>query len=805
MATTATTATLGNFNNVSVDPSGAVKVSGIGSGIDWSSVTDSLVKARSAPIDQLTATNTANAKQLVAYSDLQTLLGNFRDSLNTLRGAVSFDNSTDGFSAKQIFTSVARTDGLTPNAATNIAAVTATNGAATGSHSIEVLQTATAAKISSDSFTSTTAALGLTDGDSFTINGKAITVSSADTLLSLRDRINSANSGASPSGVSASIVSVSATQNFLVLTATQTGEPITVANTTGTPLDTIGVTSGGLFKHELVQAQTAQLYADGLLDQSNTTYESARQTSAAVTLGSNGTIRFNDGTTTRDLAYTSGQSIQTLADNINGDATLQGMGISASVVTEGAQVRLKLTTTGAAFTTTETGGGAALSDLGMNNSRQLIERDTNSVSDLFAGVTLNLLQAEVGTTVEIDVTPDLSSIKTAITSFASAYNALKVFINQQTQIDSTTGVPSADSVLAKSQTLKTLSTQINSVFGRDTATNTQTFRVLADIGLNFVDDTTLSDKTQANTLQIDQTKLNNALNANVDDVRRLFSFDFTSSDPRVSLLSYSSKTTPTAGGYTLNVGPVVTVQQSTSSVTSSSDTLNSGTSVGATTSGSFVLNGTTITYDVTTDTLESLATKITAAAIPNVSASITTSSSGTKQLVINSSSSASPVALSGDTGDFLSHAAFGVSARAVTQANIGGAADGSDNGTVTISGTTLTVTNASGAEGLILEYNGTAAVSGINLDFTVGIGAALYNVAAPAMDPISGSVQNEIDSLNTQDTANETRIAQLQDQMTSYRAQLVARFAAAESAMSTANSLLDTVTKAFDGLSGNGN
>jgi flagellar hook-associated protein 2 len=798
MATT--TSSVGNFSNVAVDSSGRVTVSGIGSDIDWNNVTDSIIKARSIPIDQLNATITANGKQLTAYADLQTLLGNFRDSLNMLRGAVSFDNSTNGFAAKQVFSSVTRTDGTTPSAASNIVAVTATNAAATGTHSVEVLQTATANKISSDSFASTTAALGLTDGDSFTINGATVSVSATDTLVSLRDRINAANTGTSPSKVSASIVSVSPTQNFLVLTATDTGAEISLTNSTGTPLDTIGVTSGGGFKHELVQAQTAQFYADGLLDQTNKTYESARQTSASVTLGSSGTIRFNDGTTTLDLAYTSGQSIQTLADNINGDATLQGMGISASVVTEGSQVRLKLTTTGAAFTTTEVGGGAALTSLGMKNSRLLIERDTNSISDLFAGVTLNLLQAEVGTTVEIDVTPDLSSIKTGITSFISAYNALKVFINQQTQIDATTGAPSADSVLAKSQTLKSLSTQINAVFGRDTATNTQTFKVLADIGLSFVDDTTLSDKTQANTLHVDETKLNNALNANVDDVRRLFGFDFTSSDSRVSLLGFGSKTTPTVGGYTLNVGPVVSVQEASKEVTSSTATLDSGSDVGATTSGQFTLNGTAITYDVTTDTLESLVTKITDAAIPSVSASIVTTADGAKQLLVSSSSSAAPVTLSGDTGDLLSNLAFTVSARAITQANIGGAADGTDNGTVTINGTTLTITNGSGAEGLVLDYNDTVAASGINIDFTIGVGAALYNIADPALDPIEGSVQSEIDALNTQDTSNQTRITTLQSQMDSLRAQLVARFAAAEAALASTNNLLNTVVAAFTGL-----
>jgi flagellar capping protein FliD len=127
------------------------------------------------------------------------------------------------------------------------------------------------------------------------------------------------------------------------------------------------------------------------------------------------------------ISPTSGQSIRP-GRNINANVTLQGMGISASVVTEGAQVRLKIETTGSAFTMTETGGGTALTDLGIDNARLLIERDTNTINDLFGGVTLTLFQAEVGTTVKIDVEKDLNSIKTQISDFVTAYNAVKVFI-----------------------------------------------------------------------------------------------------------------------------------------------------------------------------------------------------------------------------------------------------------------------------------------------------------------------------------------------------------------------------------------
>ncbi len=296
-----------NLNSIRVDDKGRVSVSGLGSGIDFKAAVDSIIKARQIPVDRLQSRVTGNETKIAAYQDVRNLLNGLQESLKNLRGAVSIDNSTNAFAAKQAFASVSRTDGATPSAAANILGVSLTSAAAAGSHSVEILQTAAAHKISSDAYASTSSVLGFTDNDKFTVEGKEIVVSASDTLLTLRDRINAANTGTSPSGVSASIVSVSATQNYLVLTKDTAGTTITISNTTGSPLTTAGVlTGGGLVKNELQAPRKAQFYADGLLDQTNKTYESARQTSAAATLGSNGTIRFNDGVTTLDLAYTSG-------------------------------------------------------------------------------------------------------------------------------------------------------------------------------------------------------------------------------------------------------------------------------------------------------------------------------------------------------------------------------------------------------------------------------------------------------------------------------------------------------------------
>ncbi len=786
-----------NASNFTVDDSGRVSLSGLGSGIDYQASVDAIIKAKRIPIDRLETRLTDTDAKITAYKSLSSLVTATQSALKNLRGAVTLDNSANAFAAKQAYASVSRTDAGTASAAANLIGVSLTNTAAAGSHSIEVLQTAAAHKISSNAYASTSTALGFADGDQFTLEGTTITLSAGDTLLSLRDRINAANSGTSPTGVSASIVSVSATQNYLVLTKDTAGSTISLSETTNTPLASSGfLTGGGAVKNLLQAPRTAQIYADGLLDSSNKLYESSRLTSGSVALGSNGTIRFNDGTT-YDLAYTSGMTVTDLANTINGDATLQGKGITASVVTEGAQVRLNLTGTGNAFTTTETGGGSALSTLGMGNARLLIERDSNTVSDLFTGVTLNLFQAEVGTTVKIDIEADLSAVKTQIGAFVDSYNALKEFINTQTYIDPDTGKTVEDAVLTSSRTLKNLESQIDQLLGRGTTGVSNAFSVLAQIGINYVDNSTLSDPLLADTLVINDSKLDAALLNNPEDVRRLFAFDFSASNPSVTLLGFSNKTSYSASGYTLNIGPIGSAQETSTAVTDGAALLNDGTnSVGATTSGLFTINGATIIYDVGVDSLATIASKINNAGLSSsgISASVITNDDGDKELRINSSSQA--ITIGGDTGDLLTSLGLTTTGTLITSANIGGAANGADNGTVTISGMSITVTSGSDAEGLRMIYTGISAAN-VQLDFTVGIATQLYNLSEYALDPTTGTIQSEIDALTDQNTLTQTRIDTMLERLERQRQSLLNSFIAMETALTTMNNLLESIKSTY--------
>jgi len=545
-----------NLNSLSVDTkTGRVSFSGLSSGIDFKAAVDGIIAAKRIPVDRLEAQITANKDKITALQDLRTKLTALKDSLAGLRGAVSVGNQGNAFEAKQAFTSTSRADGTIASQAGNLIGATVSNAAATGNHTIEVLQTAKAHKLSSDKFTSSGSPLGFDAGDSFTINGKTVSVGANDSLADLRDRINNANKGTNPTGVSAAIVTVGPSENYLFLTADKTGQTITLADTAGTPLQSIGILNGsGGIKNELQAAQTAKFHADGLLDLSNLAYESSLQTSGAAQAGSAGTLTFRRDSDNAVIGTVSYVATDTLAD-IAARITTNVTGVTGAVVADGTGARLEITG-GAAFSISETGAGAALDDLGIDNKRRVIERQTNTVSDLFNGVTLSLYQAEKGTTISIDIDHDLNAVKTQVTKFVNAFNEVRSFINEHTARDPTTGeLVGENPVLNTSQALRDASTQLSAMLGNGVDGVSQGFRVLAQIGVTFIPRDQNTDPLLDNTLRIDDSKIDTALLANLDDVRRLFSFDFSASDPRVSLLGFDRNTDYSATGYVLNLQP----------------------------------------------------------------------------------------------------------------------------------------------------------------------------------------------------------------------------------------------------------
>lgn len=550
-----------NLNNFSVGQNGLTRFSGLTSGIDFVGIVDQLIAARKIPIDKLQTKTTNNETRIAALQEFEGLLGQFRLALNTLRGAVSVDGITNAFALKQAFASTSRIDAGTPSAAANLLGVSVTSSAPIGSHTIAIQQIATAHKVSSNAFTSTaTAIAGIADNSSFTIgltggNSATINLSSSDTLLDVRDKINNANTGTNATKVSASVVSVSATENYLVITAAETGKALVLTDGAGSPLNTLGILSGTGVKTELQAAQKARFTADGILDSSF--YQSALVANSAapfsgytsVTAGAHSfQIRNANGVLLGTVNYADTDSLTALA------ATIDAIGgISAQVVADSGQFRLRITKDDGAAITLGNDTNNLLASLNFTKPNlKVIERDTNTIKDLFTGMTITLFQAEAGTTVKIDVERNLSAVKTNVQNFIDTYNAAREFINKHFQVDPTTGAPAKDAILFGSTTLSQLSAQLGGILGRGVQGANSQFSVLRQIGITFKQ-LNPDNPLDANKLVLNEETLDTALLNNPEDVRRLFAFDLTSSNPNVSLLSFTGATSFNASGYTLNV------------------------------------------------------------------------------------------------------------------------------------------------------------------------------------------------------------------------------------------------------------
>ena len=137
-----------------------------------------------------------------------------------------------------------------------------------------------------------------------------------------------------------------------------------------------------------------------------------------------------------------------------------------------------------------------------------VTSSSNVISNVVEGVTIKLAKAST-TPVNLTVASNTSSIKTAITAFADAYNNLSKYLTTQTAYNS--GTKSGGTLQGDSGT-NALRSAMRAIAG-DTGTMSGTLHRLAEIGLNPQTDGSLS---------VDGTKLDNALGSHLADVKSLF-------------------------------------------------------------------------------------------------------------------------------------------------------------------------------------------------------------------------------------------------------------------------------------------
>ena len=187
-------------------------ISGLSSGIDWKTMVDQLIAIDHRRVDLVSNKKTTETQKLSEWQSFNTKLLALKTAAGNLKDA-------DAFS---LYTATLTTDSATVKAS-DLLTVTASANASIGSYALTINSLARAQKISSGSFASLSDTIGAGHAGDFLINGTVIRVAATDTLTTLKEKINNANSGAHPTGVTAGIISYAAGDHRLVLTSDSTG------------------------------------------------------------------------------------------------------------------------------------------------------------------------------------------------------------------------------------------------------------------------------------------------------------------------------------------------------------------------------------------------------------------------------------------------------------------------------------------------------------------------------------------------------------------------------------------------------
>ncbi|MGB5347137.1 MAG: flagellar filament capping protein FliD [Woeseia sp.] len=186
--------------------------SGIGSGLDVSGLVSQLVAAEGQPAQQRIIRGEAAAQsKLSAYGSVKSTLSEFRDQLEVMKDLNKFLTRQARSANEDLFT------------------VSADTTALPASYAIEVVQIATAQKLTSGVFADADSAIG-TGTLQIDVGGSAFSLditAENNTLAGIRDAINAASDN---SGVAATIVNADA-GSYLILSGDKTGAAATITIT----------------------------------------------------------------------------------------------------------------------------------------------------------------------------------------------------------------------------------------------------------------------------------------------------------------------------------------------------------------------------------------------------------------------------------------------------------------------------------------------------------------------------------------------------------------------------------------------
>lgn len=138
-----------------------------------------------------------------------------------------------------------------------------------------------------------------------------------------------------------------------------------------------------------------------------------------------------------------------------------------------------------------------------------LTRSSNVLSDAIPGVTLTILKATGGSTVQVGVSRDVAAVKTNITALATAYNDVVKFINERNTYDIAT---KKGGIFFNEPTVRGVLTQLRTALSSSVA-GLSSLKTVGEIGFKTERDGTVT---------VDDAKLDGALASGYSAVKNLF-------------------------------------------------------------------------------------------------------------------------------------------------------------------------------------------------------------------------------------------------------------------------------------------
>lgn len=413
-SSSATTATSSSTTSATSTTTSGTKTT---TSVDWDALIESQVNAKLAQATTIQTSITSNEAKISAYQNLQTLLSTVATATKSLSSSIVNSLSSSVFGTRAA--TITSTGDISASSALSMSIG---NGAATGDHTLQISQIATAQKVIGSSVADKTAELGYSGTFSIGLAGGTSADVAITSTMSLEDVVDAINAQTSTTNVQASIIQVSSTEFEMVLSGTEDAADIETSSVSGDDImNKLGVTdSSGDFTDVLQTAQPAIFKLDGVS----------------------------------------------------------------------------------------------------------LTRDTNDITDVLSGVTFNLLQdTPTGTTLNISIEADTSSISTALQTFVTDYNAFRDYVYGQQQLSSD-GTVDSSSVLFGDGTMRTIMTQM------EQALNSSIDGLsLSDLGLSF---------NTTNDLELDTSVLSTTLSQNLAGAMSLLSAQTTTSSSSLSVVNTGS-------------------------------------------------------------------------------------------------------------------------------------------------------------------------------------------------------------------------------------------------------------------------